>query len=69
MLFRKKPDRYCAHCAFAGKMNDEQMICQKCGVVPVDHHCRRFRYDPLKRVPSRPKQQDLSLYEQKDYSL
>lgn len=54
MLFRKKIDRYCSYCQFAGKVNDETMICQKCGIVPAAHHCRRFRYDPLKRVPTRP---------------
>jgi len=69
MLFRKKPERYCGCCVFAGKMNDDQMICRKCGVVPATHHCRRFRYDPLKRVPARPKKQDFSKYDQKDYSL
>ena len=55
MLFRKKIERYCAYCAFAGKISEDQMICQKCGVVPASHQCRRFRYDPLKRVPPRPK--------------
>lgn len=69
MLFRKKTDRYCAHCAFAGKVSEEEMICQKCGIVPTNHHCRRFRYDPLKRVPARPKVQDFSKYNEKDYSL
>ena len=69
MLFRKKIDRYCSYCAFAGKINDEQMICQKWGVVPASHQCRRFRYDPLKRIPARPKTQDFSKYEEKDYSL
>ena len=54
MLFRKKIERYCAYCAFAGKISEDQMICQKCGVVPASHQCRRFRYDPLKRVPPRP---------------
>ena len=49
-------------------MDGEHMICQKYGVVPVEHHCRKFRYDPLKRVPARPKplpEED----DQKDYSL
>ena len=69
MLFRKKIDRYCAYCAFAGKISDTQMICQKCGVVPASNQCRRFRYDPLKRIPARPKPQDFSKYEEKDYSL
>lgn len=69
MLFRKKIDRHCAYCVFAGKVSDEQMICRKCGVVPATHHCRRFRYDPLKRVPARPRTQDFSKYRETDYSL
>lgn len=69
MLFRKKMDRCCAYCQFAGKINEEQVICRKCGIVPSTHQCRRFRYDPLKRVPPRPKAQDFSNYDQKDYSL
>ena len=54
MLFRKKIDRYCTYCQFAGKVDEETMICQKYGIVPAAHRCRKFRYDPLKRVPSRP---------------
>ena len=69
MLFRKKIDQYCAYCAHAGKIDDEQVICQKAGIVPASHHCRKFRYDPLKRVPSRPKAQDFSKYDDKDFSL
>lgn len=69
MLFRRKIDRYCAYCQFSGKINDEQVICQKCGVVPSTHQCRRFRYDPLKRVPQRPASFDFSKYDEKDYSL
>lgn len=67
MLFRKKIDRYCFYCQFAGKIDDTSMICQFCGVVPCEHHCRRFRYDPLKRIPGRraskpePKDADFSL--------
>ena len=69
MLFRKKMDRCCAYCQFSGKINEEQVICRKCGIVPSTHQCRRFRYDPLQRVPPRPKAQDFSNYDQKDYSL
>ncbi len=28
MLFRKKIDRYCTYCQFAGKIDDETMVCQ-----------------------------------------
>lgn len=54
MLFRKKIDRYCTYCQFAGKIDDETMVCQFCGIVPSGHRCRRFRYDPLRRIPGRP---------------
>lgn len=54
MLFRKKIDRYCTYCQFAGKIDDETMVCQFCGIVPSNHRCRRFRYDPLRRIPGRP---------------
>ena len=68
MLFRKKIDRYCTYCQFAGKIDEDSMICQFCGVVPSAHHCRRFRYDPLKRVPPRPAALN-DKYTSEDFSL
>ena len=41
LLFRKNIDRYCAYCQFAGRIDEAHMICQHCGVVPCEHHCRR----------------------------
>ena len=69
MLFRKKIDRYCTYCQFAGKIDDETMVCQFCGVVPSGHRCRRFRYDPLKRVPTRMKPKDFCSFDDADFSL
>ena len=69
MLFRKKIDRACSYCQFAGKVDGESMICQKYGVVPAGHRCRKFRYDPLKRVPSRPNVKRFDQLDDKDYSL
>ncbi|MBQ0038670.1 MAG: hypothetical protein KBS74_08395 [Clostridiales bacterium] len=54
MLFRKGIDPRCIYCARGARINDEQMLCAKRGIVQVEHHCSSFRYDPLKRVPSRP---------------
>ena len=45
------------------------MICQKYGIVPAAHRCRKFRYDPLKRVPSRPKTGSFEQFDKKDFSL
>lgn len=69
LLFRKKMERYCTYCVFAGKLNDDTLICRKCGIVPASHRCRRFRYDPLKRIPVKPKTQDTARYHEKDFSL
>ena len=67
MLFRKNIERYCSYCQFAGRIDDRTMICRLCGVVPCEHRCRRFRYDPLKRVPPRPQKARAS--DGADYSL
>ena len=69
MLFRRKINRYCTYCQFAGKMDGEHMICQKYGVVPVEHHCRKFRYDPLKRVPARPQSAPLAQHDPEEFKL
>lgn len=69
MLFRKKIQRLCTYCVFSGKIDDEKVICQKCGIVPAGHHCRRFRYDPLKRVPPQPQTQSFEKFKDTDFSL
>lgn len=69
MLFRKKIPRSCLYCTYSTKLSEDQMLCTKCGVVSVYYHCRKFSYDPFKRVPSRPKALDFSKYEKDDFSL
>ena len=41
--------RYAAPIAISG-----DMLCEKRGVVGKEYSCRKFLYDPLKRVPRRP---------------
>ena len=69
MLFRKKIPRSCHYCAYSAKLDEEQMLCTKRGVVSIDFQCRKFRYDPIKRIPSKPKALDLSKYDNDDFSL
>ena len=46
--------KMCEYCRFAGHIaGTEDMLCDKKGVVPKGYTCRRFLYDPLKRVPRR----------------
>ena len=49
----------CEHCAHGRKSFD--------GVMPLYHHCRKFRYDPLKRIPLR--QPRLGSYTEEDFRI
>jgi len=69
MLFRKKIERSCSYCAYGTKIDGDQVLCIKKGVVPLEGKCRKFSYDPCKRVPARPKAVDFKKYDGIDYSL
>jgi len=69
MLFRKKIEKSCSYCTMGTRMNDEEILCIKRGVVPADGKCRKFCYDPCKRVPAKAKALDFKKYDQEDYSL
>lgn len=69
MLFRKKIERSCTYCRFATKLNDDQVLCAKKGVVNIAKPCRKFHYDPCKRIPLKSKAIDFSQYNQEDFKL
>lgn len=52
---RKKETDYtpcCALCDSSSKISDSKdYICSKKGIVNEDGICRKFLYDPLKRIP------------------
>ncbi|MBQ3379479.1 MAG: hypothetical protein IJG50_06400 [Clostridia bacterium] len=47
----------CLYCFNSTKIFDDgkQCLCPKAGVVSADHSCRRYKYDPTKRIPPRRK--------------
>lgn len=53
-IFRKNIEPSCAYCAHGQTMNAQQVSCCKRGVVAVSSACRKFVYDPLRRVPAKP---------------
>ena len=69
MLFRKKIEPSCSYCAHGTKIGEELVLCAKKGTVPEAGKCLSFRYDPIKRIPPRPKALDFSKYDSEDYSL
>ena len=51
-LFSKKISQSCEYCHIGEKcLDDETILCTNSGVVDPSYHCKKFKYDPLKRVP------------------
>ena len=69
MLFRKKIERNCSYCAYSTKLDDAQALCIKKGVVDLYGKCRKFCYDPTKRIPPKPKTPDFDQFSKDDFSL
>ena len=69
MLFRKNIARSCTYCKFGTRLDEFNILCAKKGMVSSEHSCRKFAYDPCKRVPPKVKASDFSKYDQEDYSL
>lgn len=69
-LFRNKIDRACRYCSYSIATSENYVTCiKKKKLRRPDSKCFRFRYDPLKRIPSKAKAIDFSKYEEYDYSL
>ena len=68
-LFRKNIEPRCAYCARGARIDDGHVACVKRGIVAVEHHCRAFKYDPLKRVPPRPAALETERLKEEDFSL
>ena len=66
-LFRKNIEPRCAYCVKGSQFSDTEVACVKRGIVPAEHHCAAFRYDPLKRIPYR--QPRLQKYKPEDFVL
>lgn len=69
MLFRKDMDPRCAYCQRGPADQRAGGGRVKRGIVAVEHHCRAFKYDPLKRVPPRPAALETERLKEEDFSL
>ena len=69
MLFRKKIERSCSYCLYGAYLENDRVLCAKKGVKSLDDKCRKFKYDPCKRIPAKAKALDFSRYDKEDYSL
>lgn len=69
MLFRKKQIRSCGHCIFGTRLNKDEVLCTRKGIVRIDKGCTKFRYDACKRIPLKHKASNFSKYDGEDFSL
>ena len=69
MLFTRKIDPRCAYCKYGEVLDEYQVICTKKGIVSPAGSCRRFSYDPLKRVPPKPVAPHFSQFSEADFDL
>ena len=69
MLFRKRIQRSCAYCTFGTQLDEDAVLCTKRGVRPIYKPCRKFKYDPCKRIPLKQKAPDFSKFKEEDFSL
>ncbi len=56
VMAKKETDiaKCCEFCRFASTIaGTQEMLCERLGVVSKEYACRKFVYDPLKRVPRR----------------
>lgn len=58
----------CAYCMKGTAASDNKnILCLKKGIVNPDYSCRRFKYDPLKRVPKIPP--EIEKFTAEDFSI
>ena len=53
LLYRGGYPARCATCAHAARLSEHDMLCRRYGAVHEEYKCRRYIYDPLKRIPPR----------------
>lgn len=68
-LFSNQDESRCEWCAHGHPANNDEtkILCRHKGIVDSAFHCRKYKYDPLKRVPKHaPK---LPEFDSNDFSL
>lgn len=54
MIYRECENQKCFFCAYSAPLaatND--MVCSKMGIVDESSLCKKFKYDPQKKIPRR----------------
>lgn len=58
----------CEYCVHARIPEDRtEALCPKKGVVSLDYSCKKFKYDPIKRIPKKVTLQ--SIFTEEDFKI
>jgi len=68
MLFHSDIPKSCTYCLHS-RTEEDGLSCAKGGTASPEGKCFRFRYDPCKRIPPRPKAINFGKYDDEDYTL
>ncbi|MEE1075455.1 MAG: hypothetical protein U0K93_08260 [Acutalibacteraceae bacterium] len=67
-LFNKKLEHHCEYCVYGTNSEfSNEVLCLKRGVTDAKDSCRKYKYDPLKRLP--PKAKISNNYNPEDFLL
>lgn len=68
LIDSKEVPQICALCVYGTRLADESgILCKKTGIRLPESTCKKFEYDPLKRVPRR--EPGLQEFAAEDFSL
>ncbi len=68
-LFSKEIEPCCIYCARSRKVNENEVICIKHGIVSCNFKCRKYKYDPTKRIPPEPAVFDSTTFSADDFKI
>lgn len=69
MLFSKDIEHRCEICTHSKKINDDEAICSRHGIVSLGYKCRRFAYDATKRIPPEDNLLAKDAFSEADFSI
>lgn len=67
-LFGNNIEPACEYCMYGTKSRNGMILCLKVGIVNPFYNCKKFDYDPLKRIPRRPNHR-LPKYSPEDFKI
>ncbi len=69
MLFSKNTEPHCSICVNSKKINENEAICPRHGIVSLNYKCRKFKYDATKRIPPEETLLPKDSFDESDFSL